>query len=449
MQLWRGRTHCKQLLQGYLRSTSPSIFSTGSDTDAGKEPRSLLMNASDETGKAEKGPQLIQAMYPLIALFMIRFGAIMSQPIEGLVGYGDFQHFYDLAQFAVDGGGGLPFIQHWIEFPPVFPYINLILYKIAGGRFHSYVYLLAIINAGFDLGNLWLFSRLAGPRLTPDATHRSVWLYASFLALPAFGYWTFEPMAVFFMLASLSLILENKAELAGLAAALGALMKLLPILALLPAVRFRPTSAWVRAVTIALAVIALVIVPLLVLSPEFAAVSFGSQFAKSSFSTVWALLDGNLRTGNFGPIEQYADPSKALDPRGQPARIPVWLTTSIAAFLGLWAFLKTDARERKRLFPFLGLAWVVLLLWMRGWSPQWLAYLVPIILLSLPPKRAIVFTLNLVILALLEWPLLLSRGFFHLQWAPVLLRTTVLIILAVEFASRSMGAETSSIRSEV
>jgi hypothetical protein len=48
------------------------------------------------------------------------------------------------------------------------------------------------------------------------------------------------------------------------------------------------------------------------------------------------------------------------------------------------------------------------------------------------------------LVALLEWPILLSRGRFDLLALPVLLRTIIMILLAIElYIAASKGRETA------
>jgi hypothetical protein len=192
------------------------------------------------------------------------------------------------------------------------------------------------------------------------------------------------------------------------------------------------------------AVVALVIGPFFIASPRFTFASLLAQVSKSSWETVWALLDGNLGTGNFGPIADHFDPALATAPLGNPPRIPTWLT--LAAFGLLYAYLffdrgpRTEDRrpERTVLGPrssvaFTGLTWCIFLLWSRGWSPQWQMLILPFILLALPLQRAVLFSLVLGFVNFLEWPVLLSRGWFWSLWLTVPLRTLLIVLLAVEF----------------
>jgi hypothetical protein len=52
--------------------------------------------------------------------------------------------------------------------------------------------------------------------------------------------------------------------------------------------------------------------------------------------------------------------------------------------------------------------------------------------------------LNLVAISLLEWPVLLTRGRFDLLWIPVILRTSVILLLAVVFFQRLGDAKSPS-----
>jgi hypothetical protein len=74
----------------------------------------------------------------------------------------------------------------------------------------------------------------------------------------------------------------------------------------------------------------------------------------------------------------------------------------------------------------------VVLVWSRGWSPQWVAYLIPLLLFCFSQIRTLVYAVILIMVALLEWPILLSRGRFDLLWLPIIIRTFVLVMMAVD-----------------
>jgi uncharacterized membrane protein len=252
----------------------------------------------------------------------------------------------------------------------------------------------------------------------------------------AYGWWYFDPLAVLAMLLGLWWVLEGKPARAGLAIGLGVLTKLFPLL-VLPAVwRFWPPRRAAVLTAAALGLTGLVYGTLYLASPEMTLASVRSQASKGSWETVWALVDGNLGTGNFGPEEERLDPATATQARGRPARIPTWITFSAVAALGLAAFLRYDSKSEIDLVAFIGLTWALFLLWSPGWSPQWVLYLLPLILLVLPEREAALLAPTWILVNLLEWPLLLSRGFFGMLWLTISLRTCLLVLLAGLFWRR-------------
>ncbi len=105
---------------------------------------------------------ILKLSSPVLLLFVVRLCALAALPVAGIVGYGDYPHFLDLAQLAVDHGGGQPFIGHWVEFPPLFPFLWLGIYKLTGGTSHVYYYMLPLILLSFgqSLAVGFSFSRM-------------------------------------------------------------------------------------------------------------------------------------------------------------------------------------------------------------------------------------------------------------------------------------------------
>lgn len=364
-------------------------------------------------------------------LAAVRFLSLMALPVESLLGYGDFQHFYNLALFAATGGG-LPWIGHWVEFPPLFPLLSLGVYSVAAGSEHSYAYLLAILMIAFDLASLWVVTRLANRLWDRSRAGRIAWIYLAFLSIPAFGWWTFDPIAVFLMLSAVWGFYESRPYLAGISAGVGALIKYLPLLPLVLFWRFRSPRQAVTSTVLAVGLLALTVAPFFALGQDMATASLRSQASKGSWETVWALLDGNRGTGAFGPLDERLDPEQAFRVRGNPAVIPAWIPMLVALIVGAWAVLRT--RSDRDLAPMGLLAMLLSLIFLAspGWSPQWLAYLIPLVLLSLVPRRAVLYTFSLALVSLLEWPVLLSRGRFDLLALPVLIRTGLLVLIVAE-----------------
>jgi hypothetical protein len=369
----------------------------------------------------------------LPAVFLLgRLFLVIALPLEGLRGFGDFLHFYHLAAL------GWPFLDYWVEFPPVFPFVSRLIYLVAGGREHIYDYLLVLILSLAEAACIAVFLRLL-KKVSPQAVRSPRGTVYAMMSLGlAYGWWYFDPLAVLAMLLGVLWLLEGKDIHAGLALAAGTLTKLFPVLALAVAWRIMPArrAAWVTTMTLGLTAAAYL--GLWLASPGMTVASIRSQGAKGSWETVWALLDGNYQTGNFGPEIERLDPAKALVPQGAPPRVPSWITLIPFALTGGWFFLKARLTEARQAVSFLGFTWCLFLLWSPGFSPQWVLYLVPLCLLGLPEREGILLAVILVLLCLLEWPGLLSRGYNWGLWVTIPARTLIIGLGAYQFWRRGV-----------
>jgi hypothetical protein len=360
------------------------------------------------------------------AFVFARLVSLISMPLEGLRGYGDFIHYFYLNQIP-----GFPYFQYWVEYPPIFPFLNHFLYWVAAGQEHTFYYLLAFLLTLVDAASLFLFWKISGRVFTQaQALWRSA-VYLLVLVVLPYSWWYFDPLVVFTMMLSLYLALDRRWAASSAAAALGVATKFFPAIILV--------AAWKRASWKQLAgMAAAALMPLILLyaglwwaSPAFTTASLRSQMSKGSWETVWALLDGNIHTGSFGPIEERLDPAMAVAIRGNPAVIPPLASLVVFGGLGLAGLLRIRQPGEHEVLVLVGFAWVLFLLWAPGWSPQWVLYLLPLLLLALPGQQAVLFSAALILINLLEWPLLLSRGLFSYLWVTIVFRTLVLAILVL------------------
>ena len=367
----------------------------------------------------------------LLLFVSARLMMLMVWPAENLTLYGDYRYYFDLA--SLSEAGYLPFIHYWSEHAPLFPFLNLLIFQLSGGVFKNHVLLVSLAMLLFEAGALWLLHRLAADLYGEAQATQIAWVYVA-LYIPVFIWLsTFEAMTAFFVLLALFGLQRRRLGLSGLAIGLGTMTKLVPILLLATVWRERGWRAALVSGLVALAVCGAILGPLLVLSPNYTLASLQAQASKSSWQTVWALIDGNTaNTGNLGPIADRFDPAKASVPLHNPSRLPTWLTLIPFALVGLFIFTRPPVRDNGDGPIFTALAFVLLFLWSKGWSPQWQIFLIPLLLLSLPLRRAVMFTLVLGFVNLLEWPVMLSRGLW--EWLPltVIIRTLILILLAWE-----------------
>lgn len=381
-----------------------------------------------------KGPVMSDRFLALL-FFGARMLLFVGLPLEGLRGYGDLVHFYRLAVM------GVPFLEYWVEFPPIFPFLSMLLARLAGANQHVYDYLLVVLLSAAQAGTLVIFARIARNFWNDAGRHDLLLLYFVILLVLPYGWWYFDAMAVFAMMWALQQFLEGRDGRSTVALALGTLTKWFPALALGVIWRYRRPKRALLMTAGVIAAVALLFAVLWSISPEFTAASLRSQWDKGSWETVWAFFDGNLRTGNFGPEIERLNPESASLRRGNPALLPPLATLVVFLLIGLWLFLRARPNGGMNIIAFLGVTWCLFLLWSPGFSPQWVLYLLPLILLTLEKRLALGFSLNLVAVALVEWPLLLSRRRFDLLWLPVVLRTLLLILLCIAFAEIFLKGE--------
>jgi hypothetical protein len=362
---------------------------------------------------------------PLVLLLTARLISILTLPLDGLLGYGDFPNFLVLARLP-----GWPFINYWVEYPPIFPFINTLLFRIAGGKEATYYYMLAFVLLLVDCCNLLVFSKIINRMQGIIDNKWRVLTYLVILIAVPYTWWEFDPFAVTGLLLGLYFMLCGRDAWAGAAIAFGVLVKLFPLLLLVIPWRYYSKARALKISIISLALVGLVYGGLYLASPNFAAASIRSQINKGSWETVWALIDGNYKTGLFESSNQRVQPETASLLTRNPPMINPILSLIVFAGLGLWAFFKQKVQGQSRMIAFAGMAFCLLFLWLPGWSPQWVLFLLPLLLLSLPKKEGLLIAVILIMVNLLEWPVLLSRGLFNDLWITIVLRTLVIGLAA-------------------
>lgn len=371
------------------------------------------------------GRSLIRDLRLLIVLFvMLRLvTALVYQPNlfdvygadgkpyrleRGLSTWGDMSYHYDIA--ALSDKGLLPYRDFWYEYPPLFPALSVGLYRLlsvsAPAPYPSWVTAWGVILTLFDLGVLLLIRRIAARLYGAERATELAWVYA-LLPMPLIlNWWTFDGMIAFFLLLGLALLLEGQAARSGAAIAAGILLKFVPA-ALLPAVwRFRPRREAVICTALALGITAIVLAGAVLAFGDNAVSSLTVQFTKSSYATVWALLDGNLHTGIFTG-DHFAPPAPA--PRDHPAVIPAWLTLLVFGGIGLFVFTRRLRRDDRGVVAFVGITYMLFLLWSPAWSNQWLMWIAPLVLLCFPTRTGVMTVLLLGLVTFVEYPMLFGR----------------------------------------
>jgi len=364
---------------------------------------------------------------------------------RGMSNFGDLRYYYQFAQLSDQGE--LPYRDYWHEFPPVWITLFIGIYQARGEPdFTGWATLIGLVMAGFDIGNLVLL-RFLGRRLHDEQTGIALpWVYAVLAAPVIFSWWTFETIVVFFLLLALWWLLEGRDRRSAVVTAVGTLTKYTPIL-LLPAVwRFYDRRRAIQYTVISLLIVILVLGALIVWGGRMAVASLLSQFNKASYESIWALIDGNLRTGSFTGPESRFDPDNAFLPYGNDPVIPVWLRTIPFVLLGLYIFTRKLRQDDRGVIAFVTITLVLFFLWAHGWSPQWILTLTPLILLNFPSRDGVLVCLALAFSGFVEYPVLFMRtgdtggeisGALVIPYiAIILLRTGLLVGVVVALYQR-------------
>jgi hypothetical protein len=380
-------------------------------------------------------------------LLLLVYQPLMINNVERGVGAGG-DRLYHYALSELTGQGEWPFRDWWSEFPPVWYFLTSFVYQLQGANanYSNWSMLLGLIVLAFDVGNLILIRKI-GTRLHGVNTGMSLcWIYAVMLAPMIFIWWNFETMVAFFLLLGLWWLLEKRDSRSAVAAAIGALTKFTPALLLGAVWRFRDRRTALRYTVITIGLFALVYLPFFAQNAAMTLPSLTAQFGKSSYQTVWALIDGNMTTGNFGSVQSHFDPAQASALTGNPAVIPGWLRLAGAAGIGLFVFVRSRRFDDKGLVAFVGITLLIFFLQAQGWSPQWLVQIIPLVLLAFPTRNSVLSIVMLSLVTFAEYPLLFIRtgdtggqitGALVMPFTVlVLTRTGILIALCIAFYQR-------------
>jgi hypothetical protein len=370
---------------------------------------------------------------PLLLFVAFRLSLLAFWPADQLSRWSDYDYYYELASWVDEGK--LPYLHYWVEYPPLFPFLSVLVYLLTS-HYVAYATGLALVQLAFEVGSLVLLHRLAERVLGEKRAERVIWAYALLFAPVATWWLSFDAVATFFLLLAIERWMAGRRTQSALATGVGTLVKWFPILLLPVVFRFRPS--WREAIRYAVTTVAVLMVVLgllAVLSPVYTLASLRSLSSRASWQTVWALLDGDLGTGVYQA--DRLDPTAATLPQGNPARVPIWLTTFLFGGLYLWMWTRPlDSEQPWQVIRLSTLTIVLFFLWSRGWSPQWLGMLVPLVLLALPLRRAVLHLVVLTFVNIAEWPVLLSRGLNQWLYVTVPVRTVLLAVLAVELWRR-------------
>lgn len=351
---------------------------------------------------------LILFVFLRLMLLMV-YQPLFTQGIErGMTAGGDFMYYFQLG--ALSGQGHLPFRDWWSEFPPIPSYLETLVFQLVGRNgYPAFAMTLGVIMMLFDVGNLVMMRRI-GARLHGAGTGMALaWVYAVSVVPLVMVWWNFEPMVAFFLLWSVALLVERRDTKSAIVAAVGGLVKFTPLLVLGAVWRFRQPRVAVRYSLITLGIFAVVYALFFAQNAAMTAPSLTAQFNKASYQSIWALIDGNYRTGNFGTPQERLDPANAYQLVGEPSVVPGFVRLGAAALIGAFVFWRTRRLDERGLVAFVTITLLIFFLQAQGWSPQWLSQIVPLVLLCFPTRDGVTAVVLLSLVTFAEYPFLFIR----------------------------------------
>lgn len=384
----------------------------------------------------------------LILFVTLRLTILFLYTPQGLLNaYTDYNFYFRTSQLSEQGY--LPFINMWYEYPPVSTYIVHSAYVLTNSivplsntdsiGYQLYNRVLGTILLIFEAGTLILIHRIASTTWDISRANWTAWVYTG-LSLPLF-YWnaSHSGIMVFFFLLALERFINGKQTQSALALGLGIAAKLTPIFLLIPISLFlwgkRKIELFAYLALTGL-IVALVYMPFIVKGGgPWIAASFQAVGRVGSWSTIWAILDGNWGPGNFGPLTSRLQLSLSTVPQSNPAVVPELIKAAFFAIPFGWFIFKYRSHYSPKTFLwFTTLTAAIFHLWSKGWSPQWAMLIIPLLLISFPDRRGLGLVLFLMGFTFLEWPIgdVVNN---HLFTASVILCRTAIFLIVVYLTS--------------
>jgi len=370
--------------------------------------------------------------FRLMTLLLYRPGGFIAD-------YSDYNTSY--LPFAQWSDRGLyPFIHYWLEWPPLFSWLVVGVYRLSllipswtDPRLW-YNTLLGLSLLLFELGNFVIIYLIALQLYDRSKAFTCALIYACLFApLYVWSGWN-DSMPLFFLLLGLYLLLREKAPIAGIMVGIGFWVKVTPILVVPVGMRvlggMRRKALFLVATCVTLILVAL---PFLWVNAGFLWAFFANMLGRSSWETIWALLDGYYSYGVV-TADRLTVPS---DFSAHPSSLPWPLITFVFALVLLWLYSRRlDYGNKLKIVALTGLTFNLFTLYSKGYSPQFIVQLIPFVVLMLPNLRGLGYIILLDIVNFLEATVyfIMLPGEHWLLVTTVVFRTLLIVALCSEYA---------------
>ena len=356
--------------------------------------------------------------------------------------WGFFERGSDLGAYEqrarLGDGGLMPYLDYWLEYPPLFPWLAALARTLAGGEaggYQRFDVTLGLLLLVFETGVL-IFTYLIAERAHGREIAYRVATFYTLLFFPLYvARRSFEALPLFFAMGGLYLLIRHRRHTAAAMLAFGFMAKVFPAVFMLVLLRSRSLrEAWREIPTFVGAALVLAL-PLLIAGPRFFIASYQNMLARPPWESLWALIGGYY---SFGWVHRVRTVPETATEFAQGVPLPVAATALLTALLLLaYVYLFTRVPVLKGPLAMVRFAIVVLAIfaiYLKGWSPQFTLWFIPLILLAYPSPKGFLIATGFSLLAVIENP-----GYFvwwsdspAALWAIVLSRTAALLWLAVD-----------------
>ncbi|TAK30042.1 MAG: DUF2029 domain-containing protein [Chloroflexota bacterium] len=378
----------------------------------------------------------------LILFFTFRLMSLAFTSQEGYLSDSrahDFWFYRDFAELSLHGY--YPFVQYWLEYPPLFAWVVIGIYNLSLliPAFRDSLFPFYFALGGFlllaETGSFVLIYLIASRLHGPTGGMRVAYMYAGlFLPVYVLVGW-FDSLPLFFMLLALYALIRERPVLSAAAVGIGFMTKIIPGILVVVAVRsfarwrYRLLYPLVAATTAGL-----IALPFIFLNARMLWASFHATMARSSWETIWAVLENYYEFGAVAPLAERFWPESA-EWQSHPPTLPwFWINLAFAiSFLIIYA-LRLNWRGPKALVASTAFAVSFLFIASKGYSPQFVVYWLPFVFFLLPSAWGLVLALIYSAANLLEYPVyaLVFPEEHWVLWLTTIVRTTLFVVLAVE-----------------
>jgi hypothetical protein len=384
----------------------------------------------------------------LLVLIATRLLVVVARVATLLIGGGpsDLVHFYGMMRYTDQGL--YPYIHFWVEYPPVYPWLLVGLYRfselfgqggLAAGVFYG---IASLVFVACEAGVFILIYRISLLIGNADTARRSTLVYlACSLPIYIWSGW-FDPMPTLLFLGGLYLLLTGRERLSALGIGLGVMSKIFPGLLIPLALCALPTlKRKLRYALISGGVILGIALPFIIIDPTMLIASARNMMGRPSWESFWAVLEGYYWYGEVAPVSLRTDPGAALV-TSHPSTIP-WLPVTIVFGLLFATFYRRfwGTTDRGRIVAGTGYTLALLLLYFKGYSPQFLNWFIPLVAILLPNRQGAFYAGLLTLSNVLEIGLYFSL-FPDQNWLltlAVLCRTAVWILFSWDAVRWALG----------